>query len=371
MATRDGKEPEFLEPLDLGKFPKDEVAAVTEFRDILARLDSKTIESYLKSIKKLPTSAIEDDLHFHTPSRYALIAYGASGLDALYRLCINDPIEAGHDSGSALLSVAIGDSDLPKRMVWLTHRYLERNTFDLLVAQVRRNCNDPHFQTEARRYLAKVFRHYAADPQNRSNLGILLTGLTLLRPESPGAQLISEIMSTATLSVSDELCDQADDLIRQDLLERPYQQFFEKNPSLLDPLASVVVPRQALADLWKTDFVIKRFDEQYLFVEIEKPRDTLFTSYPQPSPALAHAMGQVMSWFAWVDDNLDYAQKHGFPNIHKPRGLIVIGRDSALTAEHRRMLRMVNDLLDHRIQIWTYDEVVRNARNVVRNLTSR
>ena len=165
--------------------------------------------------------------------------------------------------------------------------------------------------------------------------------------------------------------DEAEDLIRQNLLERPYQEFFEKNPSLLDPLASTVVPRQALADLWKTDFVIKRFDEQYLFVELEKPRDVLFTDYPQPSPALAHALGQVLSWFAWVDDNVDYAQKHGFPQIHKPRGLIVIGRDASLSNEQRRMLRTINDLVDHRIQIQTFDEVVRNARNVVRNLTSR
>jgi hypothetical protein len=188
---------------------------------------------------------------------------------------------------------------------------------------------------------------------------------------SPSSQMISDIMSTATLSISDELCDEAEDLIRQNLLERPYQEFFEKNPSLLDPLASTVVPRQVLADMWKTDFVIKRFDEQYLFVELEKPRDVLFTAYPQPSPALAHALGQVLSWFAWVDDNVDYAQKHGFPHIHKPRGLIVIGRDASLSNEQRRMLRTINDLVDHRIQIHTFDEVVRNARNVVRNLTSR
>ncbi|MEP6636361.1 MAG: Shedu immune nuclease family protein [Acidobacteriota bacterium] len=346
--------------------------AVTEFRDILSRLDPNSTEKYLKAIEQLPTSAIEDDFHFITPARFALVAYGESGVNALYQLCINDPIEAGHDSGTALLSIATGDSDAPERMVWLTHRYLDRTIYDRLVALIRANCGDPKLQSEAKRALARVFRHFAADPKNRRGLGIILNGLTMLsRDDSPGAQLISEIMSTATLSVSDELCDQADDLIRQDLLEKAYQQFFEKNPALLDPLASFVVPRQALADLWKTDFVIRRFDEQYLFVEFEKPRDPLFTRYPQPSPPLAHAIGQVMSWFAWIDDNLDYAQKHGFPNIHKPRGLIVVGRDSTLNEEQRRMLRTMNDLLDHRIHIWTYDEVVRNARNVVRNLTSR
>jgi len=123
--------------------------------------------------------------------------------------------------------------------------------------------------------------------------------------------------------------------------------------------------------MWRTDFVIRRFDDQYVFVELEKPRDVLFTSYPQPSASLSHALGQVLSWFAWVEDNIAHAESHGFPNIHSPRAMIVIGRDHGLNAEQRRMLRLTNDLVNHRILIWTYDEVIQNARNVVRNLTSR
>ena len=365
-------ESRFLEALDFSRFPGDEVQGCTAFRDILAELDPSSTEAYLEALKHLPTSAVQDDMHFHTPSRYALIAYGERGIGALYQLCISDAIEAGHESGRALVSIATGDADLAERMVWLAHRYLPKAAYFRLIGAIRTNCKDASLQSIARRAIARTFRHYAADAKNRHGLGIVLNGLTLLTPaDSPGARLISEVMSTATLSVSDELCDQAADLIERDLLEKPHQEFFERNPSLLDPLASSIVPRQALADLWKTDFVIRRFDEHYLFVELEKPRDQLFTTYPQPSPALSHALGQVMSWFAWVDDNLDYAQKHGFPNVHKPRGLIVIGRDSSLDAEQRRMLRTINDIVDHRIQVWTYDEVVRNARNVVRNLTSR
>ena len=241
------------------------------------------------------------------------------------------------------------------RMIWLTHRYLPREKFDRLVQLIDQNCKDVVLQNESKRALSKIFRHYAADPTNRRDLGTLLHGLTLMSGESPETTLVSEIMATATLSISDEICNEAEDLVRQDLLEKVYQDFFEQHPALLDPLASSVVPRQNLADLWKTDFVVKRFDDQYLFVELEKPRDSLFSNYPQPSCAFSHALGQVMSWFAWIDDNTEYAQKHGFPNIHRPRGLIVIGRDYALNDEQRRMLRMMNELMDHRIQIWTYD----------------
>ena len=371
MTASAENQPEFEEPLDLSRFPPGEAKNITAFSNLLSKLDPRELEDYLKVMKILPTGVF-DEMHFYGPSRYALIAYGKPGIDVLYRLSLESPIEAGHETGRALLYLATGDFEAAQHSVWLTHRYIDRDAYYRLILSIKNVCANPELQMEAKRALARVFRHYAADPRNRRGLGIVLGGLTLLRTEdSPSNRLISEIMSTATLSISDELCNEAEDLIRQNLLEKSYQDFFEKNPSLLDPLASSVVPRQALADLWKTDFVIRRFDEQYLFVELEKPRDVLFTDYPQPSSALAHALGQVLSWFAWVDDNLDYAQKHGFPQIHKPRGLIVIGRDASLSADQRRMLRTMNDLVDHRVQICTFDEVIRTARNVVRNLTSQ
>jgi hypothetical protein len=42
-----------------------------------------------------------------------------------------------------------------------------------------------------------------------------------------------------------------------------------------------------------------------------------------------------------------------------------------MNPDQRRMLRLIKDLVNHRILIWTYNEVIQNARNVVRNLTSR
>ena len=103
---------------------------------------------------------------------------------------------------------------------------------------------------------------------------------------------------------------------------------------------------------------------------LHQPGNALFTGYPQPSAPLSHALGQVFSWFVWVEDNIAYAKDHGFPTIYTPRALVVIGRDRDLSADQRRMLRLMNDRMNHRVLIWTYDEVIQNARNVVRNLTS-
>jgi hypothetical protein len=85
----------------------------------------------------------------------------------------------------------------------------------------------------------------------------------------------------------------------------------------------------------------------------------------------AHAIAQVLSWFAWVEDNISYALSHGYPNIHSPKGLIILGRSSELGTAQHRLLRQLNDLLYPRIRISTFDDVIANARNVLKNLTSR
>jgi hypothetical protein len=116
---------------------------------------------------------------------------------------------------------------------------------------------------------------------------------------------------------------------------------------------------------------VRRFDGEYIFVEIEKPRDRIFTDYPQPSAALSHALAQVLSWFSWVEDNIAYAQSHGYPGIHSPRGLVIMGRAGEMSDRQKRMLKQLNDLLHPRIRIATYDEIVQGARNVLTNLTAR
>src|SRR5690348_9871639 len=147
---------------------------------------------------------------------------------------------------------------------------------ELLVKRAVATCESPELTSAGRRAISRMLRYYATDPTKRTELGIIISGLMLLEnKDAEGRKLISEILATATLSISDELCADAENMIKQDLDERHYQRFFEDHPVLLDPLAASIVPRQALAEMWKTDFVIRRFDDQYVFVELEKPRDNL------------------------------------------------------------------------------------------------
>jgi hypothetical protein len=366
-----GERDDFLNPLDLSKFPEGDRLVIERLRDLLTDIDPARIEEHRTLLPMLP-DGIGDYEHLGAPAAYSLLAYGRPGLTALYQSSIEDPFSASSRTGRALLAAAVQNEEMCLTNIHLAHRYMRSEAYERLRDQVSKAIRDRETSAEARRLVSKLVAHYASDPDRRHDLAGVLDGLTVLEGrDSPAAKLIWDIMGSATLQISDELCSQAADLIQQDLNEGEYQVFFERHPALLDPLAASIVPRQALGEMWRTDFVIQRFDDQYVFVELEKPRDALFTAYPQPSASLSHALGQVFSWFAWVDDNISYAIGHGFPNIHSPRGLVVIGRDRNLGDDQRRMLRLMNDLLHHRVLIWTYDEVIRNARNVVRNLTSR
>jgi hypothetical protein len=313
-------------------------------------------------------------------SIFALPAYGAEGLNALYELAT---MTVPHRSRSAvlcgpeaLLHVAL-NRDVSFHIQDL-HHYLEDAAYTSLVEDISNTHKNSELQREAHRQLSKIIYSFTSNPSDRHLIahmigmaagGFLFPGNS--NEKAPAINLMLEMVVQGALNISDSLCHQFEVLISNNLPEQAYQQFFEKCPALIDPLASSIVERQHMGEEWRSDFVIRRLDDQYIFVEIEKPQDSPCTSYPHPSAALSHALGQVLNWFAWVEDNIAYAQSHGFPGIHSPRGVVVIGRNSDLTASQLRLLKSLNDNLHPRIHIKTYDDVLVNARNIIRNLTAK
>ena len=108
---------------------------------------------------------------------------------------------------------------------------------------------------------------------SRGRFALMLGNLTndLLRADVFAAVTESSIRITKRVlhgfehSLSAEKC------------EEEYQSYLSKNPVLLDPLASKVIPKQVLGVEFKSDFVIQRLDNEYLVIEIEKPQDRIFT----------------------------------------------------------------------------------------------
>jgi hypothetical protein len=118
----------------------------------LTRLDPQELQQYLKVMKELP-SGVMDELYFYGPPRYALIAYGRPGIEALYQLALQDSIEAGHETGRALLYLATGNAASAEEAVWLTHRYVDRNTYDDLILDIKTNCGKCRTSRGGKAYL--------------------------------------------------------------------------------------------------------------------------------------------------------------------------------------------------------------------------
>jgi hypothetical protein len=122
----------------------------------------------------------------------------------------------------------------------------------------------------------------------------------------------------------------------------------------MDPLASEIVPKQKLGIELVTDFVVRRLDNRYVLVEIEKPHDRLFTTAYDFSSRFTHAIGQIVDFQEWVDNHGEYARSL-MPGISSPRGLLIMGLRSSLSERESAKLKRycINSTS---IDILTYDE---------------
>ena len=118
------------------------------------------------------------------------------------------------------------------------------------------------------------------------------------------------------------------------------------------------------------DLLLQRTDGFNDVVELENPTDPLFVvkaNRPEQSSALKEALAQTMDYL----DDYDIGYQEDFYetglDTYKPKGIIVIGRSGERNTERRR--RQLNSYL-HGIEIWTYDDLIHNAQQVI-NLLER
>jgi hypothetical protein len=358
-----------MEKLDLKRFDPKTRSFIEKLKDIITAFDVGLINEHKQLAEHAP-SGFMDDMHLQVPCVYSLLAYGIPGVRSLFEIASGNSSGAW-DAQRALLLAALGKADVGLAQVELARTYLDDHVQDRLELRIREVLEDPGTQAEAKRLLTSLIRGLLTSARRRVAIGQILSSSSLGPLRSEGDALLWEIISKSVLNISDGICDELSEIIVRDEDENVYQSFFEGYPAVLDPLAAEIIPSQVLGEMFATDFVVRRLDDEYIFVEIEKPRDRVFTDYPQPTAALSHALAQVLSWFSWVEDNIAYAHSHGYPGIHSPRGLVIIGRTREMTAAQQRMLKQLNDLLRPRIHIATYDEILQSARNVLTNLTAR
>ena len=162
-----------------------------------------------------------------------------------------------------------------------------------------------------------------------------------------------------------ELITQFEQLLSVASHEEELQVFIKAHPELLDLRAVSVDPKVRLGSEYVTDFIVTLPGQQHVLVEIERAGHRLFTGNHDPTSALSHSVQQVEDWLEWSHDNLAYLRQT-YPDLHEPKGLVVIGRRSSLHAKDTRALRRRNAL--NSVRVVTYDDLLDDVRAVVANL---
>ena len=164
--------------------------------------------------------------------------------------------------------------------------------------------------------------------------------------------------------------------------ERPLQEFLASRHGMLSQQLSTscrwVIALPRLGAEYVPDFVVARLNSgglHWTLVELESPRAGLFTRQGRKTRQLDAGTRQVSDWRDWIAANRDYAQRPkaagglGLPEIdHSARGLVVIGRRSAVTDDDRRRLKSIafNERLDVHSYDWLIDEAAERIQYAAR-----
>lgn len=151
--------------------------------------------------------------------------------------------------------------------------------------------------------------------------------------------------------------------------EHAFQKLLECNPWMFGSEYSELLDRRAWTRDEKLDFMLRRTSDNYLeILEIKTPfPDALFIHDKShdslyPSAKLSPVIGQVLRYIAEVERSRDAILSKDECDTLKIRARVIIGRDG--DAAHREALHNLNGHL-HRIEILTFDQLVRIANRVL------
>lgn len=129
----------------------------------------------------------------------------------------------------------------------------------------------------------------------------------------------------------------------------------------------------------RIDFLLQRYDTFYDVIELKLPTCKLFIGQQKSVPEqdlsreynlssdLKNAISQIIGYLETYEiDKTNILWEKGV-SIHKPRGIIVIGRNEKT---NRRALKTLNSYL-HGIEILTYDDMVDIGKNFIKLIENR
>lgn len=164
-----------------------------------------------------------------------------------------------------------------------------------------------------------------------------------------------------------------EDLLDSDPEEWRVQMYLgiPRNKVLLDPTAVAVTPEVKLGSEHRVDFVLELPQQRHALVEIERPRDPLYTKDGDPADRHKHGQQQIMDWIEWLDENREYARKNipALRTVKEPEYRLIVGLRSNTSEKHQRALTRKNAEL-RRIETLTFDDLLDRAKQHLANLRS-
>lgn len=118
-----------------------------------------------------------------------------------------------------------------------------------------------------------------------------------------------------------------------------------------------------------SDFVIRRPNNTYSIIEIERANVQFFTPTGQePSFEFNHACQQVRDWRQYIRENTHTVRDTlKLPDIYEPEGVVILGRTRDIQGDEalRRWRDMKND---HDFRLFSYDDLVDRVKALAATL---
>ncbi len=309
-----------------------------------------------------------DGVYYLTLALCALPGWGQKGVETLLELAFedNEKLKVKSRAMNVLLMISRGVVPRSTHVMFLDPSWDKFDVYEV----------SPSLANFCLHGLREKIFNALRDWDSRSNLLHMLGTMAITSPDeaSDQGERLNHFFSLIIdhhLALNLRLIQQFELLLdAEPKFEEELQTFLKDHPVFLDPFVSELYVKQELGSDFITDYVIRRINDQYILVEIERSVERLFNKRGALSHKLSEAIGQVRDFKSWVTENLDYARKK-LPNIRHPVGLVVIGRGIDLDDRQKIRLAEENDSRRGHIKIVTYDDLLATAKCAYRNMIER
>ena len=298
---------------------------------------------------------------FKAPAALALLHWRQLGIDAVYEAALKSPTSKNISIAIDLFStVATGSG------TGLLGSHLLRT--DGVSATLTSLHPDLEVRDHARRRLNELMLALESDDDAALAAASGLSRLSWSGQDA--AKLVFAALAARWMAVGEPTLRE----FRRLLAEHPteevkFQEYLEKYPQILDPMAYEVWPRPDLHGFKEPDFIVRRSDNSYLVVEIETPAKLLITGANQLSASATQAITQATQYRRFLVERMQEVRAH-LPAFDDPDCLVVIGREDSLTPDQRVALAADNQSRT-KLRVVGFDWLLRRAEAVTSNTVER